>query len=110
MSFLKSGWVLFGVIALSFAAMIVLMMKSTGDFPYRATAAASIHSEPDINASVIGSLEAGSVLMCHTPRDGHPDWLDCSDMIEQKFVRLEIMEAISEAEYDEARKASRPQG
>ena len=110
MSFLKSGWVLFGLIALSFVAMIVLMVKSTGDYPYQATVETSVHANPGAEEPVIGSLAAGAVLMCHPPRAAHPDWLDCSDMIERKFILLDAMSPISQEAYDEAKKAAGPGG
>lgn len=102
------AWGILFLVGIAFAVMVVFMMRATGDNPYQATAELTLLAEPDPDADLVETLAAGSVLMCHGPGEAHPAWLDCSDMIEKKFVRIEAMQPINEDAYDEARRAQSP--
>lgn len=103
-----SSWGIFFLVAIGFAAMVIFMMRGTGDNHYQATAEVTLHTEPAADAPAVETIAAGAVLLCHGADQAQPDWLDCSDMIERKYARADAVQAISEAAYQEAKRNQLP--
>lgn len=93
------------LVVAAFGAMVYVMMEQSGDLPFRATAPVTIHGAPDEGTPAIGTLEAGSALMCHGLVAGDSRWLDCSDMLEDKYLRAASMRQIDEDAFDTLRRS-----
>lgn len=83
-----STWAMFLLIGVGFILMIMLMMRDTGDNPFETRVETTVHSAPGSDAPVLETLPEGTALQCHAVVADAPDWLDCSDMIEKRFVRV----------------------
>ena len=91
-----TAWIL---LLLSVAAgiwMAISMNTATGDHVYEARVETAVHTAPDSDAEVLGSLSPGDTLQCHGRVEEQPEWLDCSDIMERKYLRAETMRPVSD--------------
>lgn len=99
------------LIVASFAFMVYVMMEQSGDAPYQAMDTINLHAGPDEAEPVVATLPREAVLMCHGVVEADRRWLDCSDMLETKYVLAASMQPIDEETYEtfrRARNAPRP--
>lgn len=96
-----SSWGFLLLVIISFVVMIFFMMKDTPDFPYKALQETAVRTGPASSAPVITTLPAQGAVLCHGLVESSPGWLDCSDMLEKKYLLAEDMVAISEEEFDQ---------
>jgi hypothetical protein len=91
--------VAWGLLLLSIAAgiwMAISMSIATGDHLHEARVETTVHAAPDSDAEVLGSLSPGDTLQCHSLVEEEPEWLNCSDIMERKYIRADAMEPVSD--------------
>ena len=95
----RSNLVAWGLLLLSIAAgiwMAISMSIATGDHLHEARVETTVHAAPDSDAEVLGSLSPGDTLQCHSLVEEQPEWLNCSDIMERKYIRADAMEPVSD--------------
>lgn len=95
----RSNLTAWGLLLLSVAAgiwMAISMMTATGDHLHEARVETTVHTAPDSEAEVLGSLAPGDTLLCHSVVEEQPDWLNCSDVLERKYIRADTMRPVSD--------------
>jgi hypothetical protein len=89
-----TAWFLLLVGLVGLIWMMIVMMRSTGDQLHEARVEVPVYAAPGIDAEVLGSLSPGDRLQCHTVVEGQPEWLNCSDMLERKYVPADAMRPV----------------
>lgn len=95
----RSNLVAWGLLLLSIAAgiwMAISMSIATGDHLHEARVETNVHVAPDSDAEVLGTLAPGDTLACHSVVEEHPEWLNCSDIMERKYVRVNAMSPVTD--------------
>jgi hypothetical protein len=90
------SWALLTIGIVGLAWMVLVMMRSTGDNAYEVTAQVTVYRAPNEQAEVVRTLAPGELLRCHSVVEAQPEWLDCSDMLERKYVRLARVRPVSD--------------
>ncbi len=95
----RSNLVAWGLLLLSLAAgiwMAISMSIATGDHLHEARVETTVHAAPDSDAEVLATLAPGDTLACHSLVEEHPDWLNCSDIMERKYLRADTMRPVTD--------------